>query len=206
MDCRLPELSRRKLEPAFSRAQEDPSYRQEFIDSVLQERGLPEYVSFVKYIPENTVYSRLADLFGSVMIAASHPAYTLHISGLRTALFVDSSSFIPEESDHHNLDDFLSTLEDHEYLHAADAYYAPESMALNILSPQIMIDFLSEGLRLGRLMKSLVDASELRAYDNQIKMFPQRRCSEAHKDLTYFLRDKYTESASRGIWGRYFKI
>ena len=89
------------------------------------------------------------------------------------------------------LDDFLSTVEDHEYFHAKESYENPKSIRLScwkhwelnlldwkyrflMVSPE---DYIVSLNVLSNYYKEFKMAIELRACNNQLESLPKRKCS-----------------------------
>ena len=164
-----------QLNGYFERAVQDEKFRQRFLDDI-SSRSLPEYVS-------RLVYRRNQRDSYTVMETCPNPLAAFRIKGTKSRIEVFPNSFEPLINSlgcHNNLDDFLSTLEDHEYFHARELYYNPEIIAVPpftrteyLVRSTFDLDF--DGF-MDRI-KNLKDNSELRALNNQIINFSNRNCS-----------------------------
>lgn len=179
------------LENLFSKAVNEESYRQEFLDA-LMEKGVPDYIRNIRYEtnPEqNNVGTDLESV--TLMATTGSRLSNLHIKGTKSKITVYPESFDLKNLVHKNLDDFLSTLEDHEYFHAKEIYESPELIRLScwkhweldllnwkyrffMMSHKSYIDSLNV---FGNYCKEFRRMFELRAVNNKLECISKRKCS-----------------------------
>ncbi len=165
-----------QLSDRFERAVDDERYRQDFMDAIA-DKGLPRYVRNLVYM-----YNQIF-LGGNETMMRTSPSLParLYIRGSRSDIEVYPASFNLDSSHiHQNLDDFLSTLEDHEYFHAREYSESPGIIALPAYN---RIKVLWHGLFCSDFddyvnsMKAQNNDAEQRALENQFANFPKRDCS-----------------------------
>jgi hypothetical protein len=149
----------------FEKAVEDEGYRPKFLSKIWK----PKYVAGISYVKEQAVNN------GSLGTMYTHlyPDSQEGRSGYPAGIIVFPLSF--DSRCHECLDDFYSTLKDHEFYHAMEAYNCPRRLDIDywdtiIKSPE----------ELERRKTINRHAGEVRARLNQIQRFKQRKCSEKH--------------------------
>jgi hypothetical protein len=165
------------LEEQFQRAVEDGSFRQEFLDNIT-EKGLPEYIGHIFYNP-----AELGEI-GEMMEAKPHFLAQLLVKGTKSDIMVYGISFSSKE--HRTLDEFLCSLEDHEYYHAKEIYENPKSIIIplwNKLKPVMFLNvlFSSDFDKFLNRIDEFKRQFEIRTYVNQINASNNRNCSEEYK-------------------------
>ncbi|MBR9683559.1 hypothetical protein GOV03_03385 [Candidatus Woesearchaeota archaeon] len=111
-----------QLVESFERAVVDESHRQTFLDELVENNPSP-YVKDVVYNPFPV------DFVENMTIMSTDPSFLakLFVKKTKSTVIVYPIAFI-QHIDHYNLDDFLSTLEDHEYFHAREVYECPSKV------------------------------------------------------------------------------
>ncbi|HLC90752.1 MAG TPA: hypothetical protein VJI15_03210 [Candidatus Nanoarchaeia archaeon] len=162
----------------FERAVVDASYRSSFLHSLAAE-GLPRYVSKLTYNPTSIGNGESETLMRTV----PNPLARLFIKGTASTIEIFPAAFSPDIV-HRNLDDFLSTLEDHEYFHAQEFYERPRVIAhplwrrLEFVRRALGDDHFEDYVK---AVKEHDKDVERRAVEHQIKKFSQRNCSPKYQ-------------------------
>ncbi len=150
----------------FKKAVKDESYRQQFLDVVADQIGIPCYVNkLIYYNDENS--SEPSMYYCTSMETHPDPLSHKFIKGTKSEIIVLPYAFSPWGV-HRNVDDFLSSLADHEYFHAQEYSENPKIIAC-LDRP--------EGTSLNRYIRR----AEARAYKNQMEKFSCRNCSPKYK-------------------------
>lgn len=168
------------LDEYFEKAVEEEDFRQEFLD-IITKRGLPKYVTRLFYNPiqkgnenKETLMRTRANIFAR-----------FNVKGIRSEIEIFPASFKLDISrPHKKLDDFLSTLEDHEYFHAEEIYTNPKIIVHPIYARAKGVTKALFTSNFDQYIDSvhLHDRNvEIRAIENQIKCFEIRDCSGHYK-------------------------
>ena len=176
------------LEHEFERAVQNERYRQQFLDLIVQ-RGLPPYIQKVTYSPVDLESRR--KIFRARMATLHHFLTQWYIPGTKSIIEVYPCSFSLESSSHQRVDDFLSTLEDHEYHHAREYYEHPSLIVRHrlVIGFQVRLRTLVGEENRFRNHVTAVDHAlyefenklEIRALENQCRNFPNRNCSAEYR-------------------------
>ena len=181
------------LEENFARAVEEENFRQSFLD-IIASNGLPEYVAELVYYS----VQKSNEETGPLMSTRPNPLARWYIKGTKSSIEVFPASFASDSPyfRHEKLDDFLSTLEDHEYFHAREFYKTPEIITNTLfLRMELLIKSLLNGNSVDELADSIdmFDLNiEIRACDIQTTEFPNRNCSKKYKTFHMLKRLDYT--------------
>jgi len=169
---------------SFEEAVEREELRQRFIDQFSK----PFYVQEVRY--EANQVDGMA-----MMLALPHYLTNFYVPGTAGSILVLPNSF---PGKHGNLDDFSSSLQDHEYFHARDYFFRPAhsitpAWTLILLYITNNMSLKLKGLQ--SLTKKYLN-TEIRACENQIRNFKKRNCSEDYMNHIMDLRDYQLDQKS----------
>ncbi len=157
------------LEDEYKQAQENPRKRRRFLRKVdLAEAR--SYVRRVRYCPEN-VLSYLGDKRINFVMTTDQNLFGI----IRPTITIYPIAFSPGA--HPRLDDFLSTLIDHEGYHARLEY---EGDPTTLLTGAIGNNW----------------EEELKVHDYQLRQMDKRNCSDLHRKLTETNREIYNQLLS----------
>ena len=164
---------------AYQKALGDEKQRQPFLD-LITEQGIPKYVKKIIYQDED----KGKDIYRSLMGVVCNPLALLHIPKTSSTIKVYPFSFSGQI--HCNLDDFLSTLKDHEYFHAREHYFTPNNIGYSIAA-NIYLRLRKFGVDYHFSNEMWIQAAEqeLRACNNQIETFPERNCSDKFRKWVF---------------------
>jgi hypothetical protein len=126
----------------FEDACEHPELRQEFLNHVDLEWARP-YIRAVYSVPDKPLREDMRVVL--MHVRYSLQSTLLHRKHARSSVYVHQASFNPEI--HPTVDDFLSTLIDHEGTHARDAYFHPGILQPNRTQTKHAEDAILELLR-----------------------------------------------------------
>lgn len=162
----------------FEKAVKDESYRQRFIDNIYLEDSA-QYIKSVKYI--------LIEICKSDGVMNMQPPIQTRLFGIkkqRSKIRIYSSSFEFEKSYHKTIDDFLSSLIDHEGFHCKECFENPTELGYSITNTQLKIlkDYLKnkDFLQFEKEMEKLEAKMGFRAYQNQVENFSKRDVSDEY--------------------------
>jgi hypothetical protein len=154
------------MKELFARAVAEEDYRQEFVDAIAR----PEHVSEISYEGEQIEGKG----YSLAMRTEPHLESTRGYVGYPAGIFVYPSSFDPRWIE--CSDDFLSTLEDHEFYHAWELFHTPDRLRVDFNFEEKLTE---EKLRreVDKEIKSVGNSFELRAHLYQIGKLKGRNCS-----------------------------
>lgn len=172
------------LEKMFQEAVENPEIRQKFLDSIDLEDAKP-YVDRIIYSPFCGFIHPMGLMFCKFSLMAH-----FNKKGYKSRVFVMPRSFSPV---HENVDDFLSSLIDHEGYHARELFLEPLESRMT-LSDLIGASFTKEKRLNWNIKHTAIEQS---ATYNQILNLTKRDCSESYVQSLYRRHKIYKEILER---------
>lgn len=162
----------------FEKAVRDESYRQHFIDNL----DLEDSAQYIK----SGGYSLIDILNPYAVMSMQPPIQTrlFRIKKQRSKIMIYLSSFEFEKSYHKTIDDFFSSLIDHEGFHCKECFENPTKLRYSITKNELKIfkDYLKnkDSLQFEKELKKFDAKKEIRAHQNQINNFNKRDVSDEY--------------------------